>query len=119
MPAAQAAKARDVARDTLDVLLRPLGMSGQQFAGRVGHHAARVAVEQQRVEFAFQARHLPAHSRGRDVEAKRRLLHRTAFHDLEKVPDGGLLQGLKSHDFLRAGRRPVHCVDCLFGNGQF
>jgi hypothetical protein len=119
MPAAQAAQARDVAGDPLDVLLRSPRMRRQHFAGRVGHHAARMTLEQQRVEFALQARHLPAHGRGRDVELERRIFHRAGFHDLEKVADRGLLQRMKAHQFLPATGRTTRLVDCRFGNPQF
>jgi hypothetical protein len=98
-PSALTAQRGDVVQHPLVVLLRPLGVRRQQFPGGIGHHAAGVALEQQAVHLALEARHLPADCRGRHVELQRGFLDGTGAHDFEEVAHGSLLQQIAGHGF--------------------
>ncbi|MNI69318.1 hypothetical protein D3C73_1250560 [compost metagenome] len=96
-PLAQASQAHDFTADALYVLLRALGVGGQQFAGRVQGHPARAAFEQQGAQFALQPRNLAADGRRRHFQLFRRHADRAAARHFQEVANGHFLQDLHVH----------------------
>jgi hypothetical protein len=100
----QAPQGQDVLADALDVQPGTACMRGQQLTRGVQTHAARLALEQQGVEFALQARDLPAHGRGCHVQARGRFGDRAGVDHLHEVAQRHLLQHALVH---RLGRGAV------------
>jgi hypothetical protein len=90
--AAQALQGLDLAQCALGVQPCAARVVGQDFAGRVEHHAARVAVEQRRAQQPLQRRDLAADGRGRHMQPRRGLGQRSALRDFVEVAQCGVLQ---------------------------
>ena len=88
----------------VEVFQHPVGvhaaaarMRRQDLAGRRGHHAARLALEQHRVQRLFQPRDLPADGRGGHMQPLGSHRQRAAAHHFQKIAQRRVLQVMGAH----------------------